>query len=198
MKRLVMLAAPLVVMATTVTNAQSVDPTRALSGGRVAWDSVRLPAATAADTTLTRHAVLVRYANCAAWVVDTVFVDVLPIGAEGSGNPTVPRVFFWACVSHEGWPSEIRSADFVGSPENWVESIFRSSDTVMQSLSIVFGMALLDDVELNIEVRCAPRTALCTTISTTLSFWQWTPAIQEPTSAPNRLPSASAASGDWA
>ena len=158
MKRLVMLAAALVVMATTVTNAQSVDPTRALSAGRVAWDSVRLPAATAADTTLTRHAVLVRYANCAAWVVDTVFVDVLPIGAEGSGNPTVPRVFFWACVSHEGWPSEIRSADFVGSPENWVESIFRSSDTVMQSLSIVFGMALLDGVELNIDEM---RTANC-------------------------------------
>ena len=151
MKRLVMLAAALVVMATTVMNTQSVDPTRALSAGRVAWDSVRLPAATAADTTLTRHAVLVRYANCAAWVVDTVFVDVIPIGADGSGNTTVPRALFWACVSHEGWPSEIRSADFVGSPENWVESIFRSSETDMQSLLIILGMAALDGVELNID-----------------------------------------------
>ena len=158
MKKPMMLTAALVVATTTVMNAQSVDPTRALSAGRVAWDSVRLPAAAAADTTLTRHAVLVRYANCAAWVVDSIFVDVLPIDADGSGNPAVPRTFFWACVSHEGWPSEIRSADFVGSPENWVESIFRSSETVMQSQLIILGMALLDGVELDINEM---RTTNC-------------------------------------
>ena len=151
MKKLSMYAAALLVMATTAVNAQSVDPTRALSAGRVAWNSVRLPAAAAADTTLTRHAVLVRYANCAAWVVDTVFVDLLPIGGDGSTDPVTPRVGFWICVSREGWPSEIRSADFVGSPENWVESIFRASDTAMQSRTITLGLAKLDGVELNIN-----------------------------------------------
>ena len=158
MRRLTMLTAALVVATTTVMNAQSVDPTRALSGGRVDWSSVRLPAAASADTALTRHAVLVRYANCAAWVVDTVFVDILPIGADGSSNHSIPRVGFWTCVSHEGWPSEIRSADFVGSPEHWVESIFRASETAMQTQSTTIGLARLDGVELDINEL---RTSNC-------------------------------------
>ena len=152
----------LVLLAVPAADAQSVDPTHSLSASPLVRGSfgLRAEASTTDTSTLTHHSVLLQYANCAAWVVDTVFGKYLPVDSPGSANTGIARQYFWHCTSYQGWPAEIRSADFVGSPVHWVESIFRASDLSLQTQAIIHGMALLDGVESDINALRYSNCAL--------------------------------------
>ena len=70
------------------------------------------PAVPVVGAEITRDDILKRFAECATWMIDTVFPL---LDGEGSASRSATRAVFWACAYEDGWPYQVLDG-FIGNP----------------------------------------------------------------------------------